>query len=297
MCDGVWGIFLQVAATNRPNNMNGGIPSQGWLNAGNIPFDLKVKIGQHVEPYTIVPLLDGEVSGSGTLVTIDGVRGILTAAHVVRHWHKDQRSKRLGIVSGHGASALIEEPLVHFDHFETEPGDPADFGPDLAFVRIPSPSGFLATLNAKKSFYDLTASGVPDRIVFITRTGPMASFGVVAEKTERSNGQTTINSTVFLVTEPQSFEREGYDYLDVRSRRSLEPKTPNSFGGTSGSGLWRFSIAKLSESEIEPYDFHLAGVAFYQLGDTSDGVATVRFHGPRSIYEQFLPKVRNWLGW
>jgi hypothetical protein len=29
------------------------------------------------EPYTIIPLLDGEVSGSGTLVTIDGVRGIL----------------------------------------------------------------------------------------------------------------------------------------------------------------------------------------------------------------------------
>ena len=108
--------------------MNGGIPSRGRLNAGNIPFDLKVKIGQHVEPYTIIPLLDGEVSGSGTLVTIDGVRGILTAAHVVRHWHdsqpKDQRPKRLGIVPGRSASALIEEPLAHFDDFVTEPGDP-----------------------------------------------------------------------------------------------------------------------------------------------------------------------------
>jgi hypothetical protein len=280
--------------------MNGGIPSRGWLNAGNIPFDLKVKIGQYVEPYTIIPLLDGEVSGSGTLVTIDGVRGILTAAHVVRHWHdsqpKDQRPKRLGIVPGRSASALVEEPLAHFDDFVTEPGDPKEFGPDLAFVRIPSPSGFLATLIAEKSFYDLTAPGVADRIVFITRTGPMASCGVVAEKTERSNGQTTINSTVFLVTEPQSFEREGYDYVDVRSRRSLEPNTPNSFGGVSGSGLWRFSIAKLSESEIKPFDFHLAGVAFYQLPDTNDGIATVRFHGPRSIYEQLLPKVRTRFG-
>jgi hypothetical protein len=120
-------------------------------------------------------------------------------------------------VPGRSASALVEEPLAHFDDFVTEPGDPKEFGPDLAFVRIPSPSGFLATLIAKKSFYDLTAPGVADRIVFITRTAPMASCGVVAEKTERSNGQTTINSTVFLVTEPQSFEREGYDYVDVRS--------------------------------------------------------------------------------
>jgi len=44
-------------------------------------------------------------------------------------------------------------------------------------------------------------------------------------------------------------------------KRTLEPKTPSSFGGVSGSGLWRFSIARLSESEIKPYDFQLAGVA------------------------------------
>jgi hypothetical protein len=41
------------------------------------------------------------------------------------------------------------------------------------------------------------------------------------------------------------------------------PETPNSFGGVSGSGLWRFSLAKVSESEIKPFDFQLAGVAFY----------------------------------
>jgi hypothetical protein len=277
--------------------MNDGIPSRRMLNAGNIPFDLRVKIGQGIEPYTIIPLLDGEVSGSGTLVTIDGVRGILTAGHVVRNWHdsqpKNQHSKHLGIVPDRRASALIEEPLAHFDSFVTEPRDSETFGPDLAFVRIPSPSGFLRTLLAKKSFCDLTGPGVTNRMVFITRTSPMASCGVVAEKTERSNGRITINQYVLLGTEPQLFERDGYDYVDLRSRRSLEPKTPNSFGGVSGSGLWRFSLARLSESEIKPFDFQLAGVAFYQLLDTDDGIVTVRFHGPRSIYEQLLPKVRT----
>jgi hypothetical protein len=132
-------------------------------------------------------------------------------------------------------------------------------------------------------------------MVFITRTAPLASCGIVAEKTERIGRNIVLNQYVFFGTEPRVFERDGFDYIDLRSRRSLEPKTPSSFGGVSGSGLWRFSIARLSESEIKPYAFQLAGVAFYQLADTDDGVATVRFHGPRSIYERLLPPVRNWL--
>jgi len=75
----------------------------------------------------------------------------------------------------------------------------------------------------------------------------------------------------------------------------LEPRTPISFGGMSGAGLWRFSIARLPGAEMKPFDFQLAGVAFYQLADTDDGIATVRFHGPRSVYERCLPHVRNWI--
>jgi hypothetical protein len=278
---------------------NGGMPSRGLLNAGSIPFDLQERVGREIEPYSIMPLLDGEVSGSGTLVTIDGERGILTAGHVVRKWQaskaRDQHAKRLGILPGRRKSALIEEELEHFDTFVAGPGDSEIFGPDIAFVRIPSPSGFLSTLLAQKSFWDLTRPEVMNRVVFITRTGPIASCGVVAEKTERVADNIVLNPYVFFGTEPRVFEREEYDYVDLRSRRSLEPKTPNSFGGVSGSGLWRFSIAKVSESEIKPFDFQLAGVAFYQLPDTDDGVATIRFHGPRSIYERFLPQVRSWL--
>ena len=134
-----------------------------------------------------------------------------------------------------------------------------------------------------------------NRQVFITETSPIASCEVVAETTERSSGRITLNQYVILGTAPQLLEREGYDYVDLRSRRSLEPRTPTSFGGMSGSGLWRFSIAKVSDSVLKPFDFQLAGVAFYQLPDTDDEIATVRFHGPRSIYERLLPSVRNWL--
>jgi hypothetical protein len=118
---------------------------------------------------------------------------------------------------------------------------------------------------------------------------------VVGEKTERRNNHVVLNAFALLGTSPQVLERDGYDYVDLRSSRSLEPKTPNSFGGVSGSGLWGFTIAKYPGSRFELLDFQLAGVAFYQMPETEAGIVAVRYHRPRSIYERFLPEVRNWL--
>jgi len=104
--------------------MNGGIPSRGLLDVGNIPVELKVKIGQGIEPYSVMPLLNGEVHGSGTLVTIDGVHGILTAGHVVRNWHASTLGdRRLGVLPERRASNLVEEPLEHFGSFVIEQGE------------------------------------------------------------------------------------------------------------------------------------------------------------------------------
>lgn len=179
--------------------------------------------------------MNGEVRGSGTFVTIDGVYGILIAGHVVRNWHPstlgDQYPTRLGVLPDRRASNLVEEPLEHFDSFVIEQRESEIFGTDLAFVRIPSPSHFLSNLLAKKSFWDLTRSGAVNRQVFITETSPIASCEVVAEKTKRSSGRITLNQYVMLGTAPQLLEREGYDYVDLRSRRSLEPRTPTFLEG------------------------------------------------------------------
>ena len=96
----------------------------------------------------------------------------------------------------------MEEPLAHFDSFVTEPRDSETFGQDLAFIRVPSPSGFLRTLLAQESFCDVTGPDVTNRMVFITRAGPMASCGAVAENTERSSGRIAINRYVLLGVEP-----------------------------------------------------------------------------------------------
>jgi hypothetical protein len=163
-------------------------PFARLVECGYIAPVLQEKIGREIEAHSIMPFLDGEVSRSGTLVTIDGVHGILTAGRVVRNWHdaKDEHPKRLGLVPYRGASTLVEEPLEHFGSFVTEADHSDALGPDLAFVRIPSPSGFLSTLLAKKSFFDLSGSSVRNRIVAITGNTPLALCGIVAEKTERA---------------------------------------------------------------------------------------------------------------
>jgi hypothetical protein len=267
--------------------------------ASNIPFDLQVKIGQQIEPYTIVPLLDGEARGSGTLVKIHGVHGILTAAHVVRNWEdsraKTSRAKHLGLVADRRRSPLIEEPLDNFRSYKLDPQSIDRFGPDLAFVRIPSGISFLGVLLAKKSFFDLTGPKVTNRLIAVARNTPIAACGILGERTEKNGNHVTLNQSVIFGTEPQIFDREGYDYIDLRSRRSLEPKTPASFGGLSGSALWRFSVARLLDGEIKPYDFQVAGVAFYQLPDTDAAIATIRFHGPDSVYKQLLPRASDWV--
>jgi hypothetical protein len=98
-----------------------------------------------------------------------------------------------------------------------------------------------------------------------------------------AEANTVLNQYIFLWTEPQPFKRDGHDNVDLRSRRSLQPETPKSFGGVSETGLWRFSLAKSSQSEIKHSDFQIAAVAFYLLPNTDNGIATIRFHGPRSI--------------
>jgi hypothetical protein len=91
------------------------------------------------------------------------------------------------------------------------------------------------------------------------------------------------------------FETSGYDYIDTSSRRSLQPELPESFGGVSGGGFWHFDVARYPNDKFEAARFHLSGVAFYQLPGSEADIVTVRYHGPRSIYEIFLPQVRKWL--
>jgi hypothetical protein len=187
--------------------------------------------------------------------------------------------------------------MAHFQFFVATPeGGKWDvFGPDLAFIRIPRPSPFFSSLEQKKSFWDLTRKGVAERPVVLTEKTPTASYGVVGEKTQCTDHSIALQAFLFYGASPKTFERAGYDYIDMSSRRSLQPEIPKHFGGVSGGGFWHFDVARYPSGEYVPARFNLAGVAFYQLPESDPDIVTIRHHGPRSIYESFLLDIRSWL--
>jgi hypothetical protein len=91
--------------------------------------------------------------------------------------------------------------------------------------------------------------------------------------------------------------QNGYDFVDLLAAREPGTVIPNSFQGVSGGALWRFrDFFHMSEppQELKRDDYVLAGIVFWE-DQTNPDAPFIRAHGPLSIYENFLPKVREWL--
>ena len=92
-------------------------------------------------------------------------------------------------------------------------------------------------------------------------------------------------------------DHNGYDFIDALAAREPETFIPDSFGGVSGGALWHFrDVFHTDQSirELKREDYVLAGISFWE-DSTDPNAPFVRAHGPRSIYERFLPEVRAWL--
>ena len=74
------------------------LPSRSRMNITDIPAELQEKILRNIEDYSIVLLVDGQLCGTGTLIIIDGVHGILTAAHVAQTLDESERAGTLATV-------------------------------------------------------------------------------------------------------------------------------------------------------------------------------------------------------
>jgi len=177
------------------------------------------------------------------------------------------------------------------------PGNYGKQGPDLAFIRLPLSS--VAAIKAKKSFYDLTQ----DRsLQASTSDGPLAILGSPEKCFDlhplaHGSEQFVIAKILTLLSDFEATDiREEWDFLDVKLYPEPEPSPlPDSFGGLSGSPVFRFPKTKDLRFEewpkVEPV---LAGVVFWQERLDSQ-TRSLRAHGPISIYNTFLRQLRNWI--
>jgi hypothetical protein len=218
--------------------------------------------GTSIAPFSIgfvkLKLVDGEEdaapAGSGALVSVGSIYGILTAAHV------------LEALPDHGEVGLVRftsNPTIQKQTLDMsftdrlliyEAGSDAE-GPDLGFLRLASPQ--VATLNATNVFFNLSKR--EDSV--LGREHPSTEYfegvsGIVAEwSIDHQAGEAGFHRLkgfrglfgVGYVSGTR--ERNGYDLVDFETKHGENSKAPFNYQGTSGGALWRVYITKDSNGQ------------------------------------------------
>ena len=227
------------------------------------------------------------IIGSGTLVELEGVYYILTAAHV---WHEVRGADQIGLaLTDHQSAFMI--PRESITAKELWGGILSEWGPDMALLRLPPP--VIPTISAHKSFLNLALQkeslpAYPPTI----ENGLWAVTGMVGEFTEVHNHLEThtleshIHGEAFFSAVQQRHEHNGYDYFDLGANLQL-PGVPSSFGGVSGGGLWNVKLSMSKSTNEISWDGrrYFRGVAYWQSNVSTDR-RIIRCHGPNGIYEK-----------
>jgi hypothetical protein len=265
------------------------IPTAGIGNAAaayTIGF-VKLEVHNRVE--------DAVGAGSGTLVTVGKVTGILTAAHVLDNL-PDQGA--VGIVEYRGESIHYRKRTIDMAASTKIVLRDSAFGadgPDLGFLRLPPESiGWFAAIG---SFYNLLkhradASTPPPSSNFMD-----AIVGMIDERTkdlpadrpnERRKGFEALFSNGMVSA---THEANGYDLVDFMPAEYPDFKLPGNYQGTSGGALWRFYL-KLNGEKPEIAASRLWGVPFYQTKG-GDGTHTLTCHAMSGVYGSLLDAIAN----
>lgn len=276
---------------------------------GDLSESVIEAIKQETKHYTVPPVINETPLGSGTLMVIDGYFGILTAEHVVRHPHKPE----LHLTNlSHQGPRLVIPPMdfpadIGFASFSlrviTTNRKRDDYGPDLAFIVMP-PSGALSEIRARRSFYPLAKAADEKTEEALQDTGFIAFCGFLGSKRTEEAADLGFSKVIQLggyafLTGPEKYEqRDRWDYYELGVRREEMGDFGDSFGGVSGGGVWRIPVY-LKKGDVVGAEYFermtFAGVAFYEENHLPNGRFFVRTHGPRSIYQTFLPEIRKQL--
>jgi hypothetical protein len=232
-------------------------------------------------------------AGSGTLVSVGKVRGILTAAHVL-----DNLPDRgeVGIVEYKGESIHYRKRTIEMANTakivlrgETFGPD----GPDLGFLRLARET--VGWFEAIGSFYNLLKHRSDASHPVPSPHSTEAIVGMIDERTkdlpaerprERRKGFEALFSNGTI-----SGGREvgGYDLFDFAPTDYPDFKLPGDYQGTSGGAVWRIYL-KVSGEKPEVAGARLWGVPYYQTKKNGGG-HTLTCHGMGAVYKQLLDAV------
>jgi hypothetical protein len=252
---------------------------------------LEVRPESATKPNNLVQ--DAFLSGTGTLVSVEKIYGLLTAAHVLKELpakgevgiilFKDGALQRQAIKMAH-----VEPPLmISGEKFGPD-------GPDLGFLRFPPVNE--GWLKALASFYNLAKH----REDALAEKKPALDYiesviGMIEKLTkeipaEKPLGHAKQFSAIFCNGQAQnSREAGGFDLIDLVIKEYPDFPLPANFKGMSGGALWRLFLNERN-GVFSVVSKLLVGVPFYQSEDAAAN-KIVTCHGKNSIYTTLLDKV------
>lgn len=227
--------------------------------------------------------------GSGMLIAHRGLKGILTAAHVVE---KVLKEAEVGLVTFPMAGTKYQRLKLGTRGLKTECiGKPpfGESGPDIGFIGLPS--DIIGQLEVSCVFLNTENHGYPSEPIIRPSRYFCAVVGILGERAikPRPNGTESLRHVKFEASiEPgnigKEIETKELDYYDFEPG-GLDPtySFPASYGGVSGGGLLKAYPKANNGVLISIERIDIFGIAFHQSPPSDGGKRTLRCHGPKSI--------------
>jgi hypothetical protein len=257
--------------------------------------DLLDAIRAHLANYAVglVKRVEGagsEVVGSGVLVSIEGRRGILTCGHVAEQYDKLDEIGLTQFVAGKQQNRPVDisdahHRIVHSSVEWTEGDLDLAFtflNPDVADA-VESQSVFL---NIEMN-RDRIEGGEPTRGHSVD-----VMFGLVDEY----SGPPFIEGCKFVspmraVIYRGKMHSDDNALIRFQTIDDVPEKLPKSFGGLSGSGMWRIHYLDHGEGKFEIIEKRLWGITSWQI-DKQNNRGAVVGQGWDRIDQGLIPCVR-----
>lgn len=235
--------------------------------------------------------IDSQLIGAGTLVNISGVDCILTADHVLGELRK---SDRLNLISSFtGEQRAHTFPYSHLGIHRIGRGSIDETGPDIGLIVLPQQK--IAALRSEKVFYNIDKRANRFSGIYLPCDhGLWFNCGLIGESEQILDPRPPVQSLkgyqalCGASASPTESHDGEFDYLEVRIDYGQRSDLPLSFGGMSGGGLWQVLLRRDAAGDIEPEEYILSGVTFFQTAVEQD-VRKLRCHGRKTVYE-YVPK-------
>jgi hypothetical protein len=233
--------------------------------------------------------------GSGTLVRIGKIYGILTAAHV---WRTIREYQTVGIYLYPPRKLEVQsirEDVRLLDAVTFENGGDDELGPDIAFVRLTESKAssiekHSAFLNLEKDEQKAQAGAPSGGVARDIVVGGVEELGQKINMYD--DRKLVVQNSLANVGHARVIDcgRDGFDRLEFTPEPDADFVSPHSYGGMSGGGCFRVYFPREEGSESEPLPFHLLGVAFFET-EREGKADKIICHGRRSLIDKLLPAV------